>query len=644
MTMAPAEMSGQDTEAFKHFIKAYKNQWDLNKYYREGYDEDLEYYLGYRDESKYPMAFNMTFNKLLPRVMTVLSRMMDQIYQSPTHNIVSARPRKSADVDRAPRAESLLNFQLENLNSIDQHGGSYMLNFQWMFNALAWGKGITKLYWRKDQRITPSRITVPFPVTDNYGNIVDVDVQAVLINAPKTVYDGPYSEVLHNKNFVPHPYYKNIQEMPFVFCVYSRSVDYLKRMVDRGIFKNVDKLGGSASIKPPFSLNEANASAERYAKSIGLEGVLSTEELKSDRMAPEVDVVEGYGKYIFREDEVPYEIGSGIQIKGYESEAIVHIGNYKTLLSIQKNDYGIRPFFAIGGYHHPELFWDLGLISLGKGVQEQVNNLGNTRYQNALMLVNQMLKVRMDADIDPEYLIWKPFGIVPVEDMDDVQPLITPDASQSGAFREQEQFFEEVLEDITGMYKYNMGATPERQEHVGTIYSLQSMGEARTKLLLMTMDYQGFQPFLRHMMLLNTWHLPMEIEARVVGQNGEDQYVPIFPEDVHPEYDFSMRYTSMEPALGKQFRAQQLIQYAQMWAESPYLQQHQFMKAIMELLDFKDADRYLYTEQQVQQQQMAQQQMMVQAEMMQAKMRESEAQGQFQRDASRDVLKGLLAA
>lgn len=643
MTIPTPEMNSDDMVAFKHFIAAYKDQWDLNDYYRKQYDDDLEYYLGYRDASQYPMDFNMTFNKLLPRVMTVLSRMMDQIYQSPSHNIVSARPRKRADVPRAPRAEGLINFQLENLNSIDQPGGSYAFNFQWMFNAVTWGKGISKLYWRKEERITPQRISMPIPVTDNYGNVIDIDVQPVLITAPQIAYDGPYAEVLHNKNFVPHPYYKNIQEMPFVFCVYTRSVDYLKRMADRGVFRNVDKLGGNDKIRPPFSMSETHASAERYAKSIGIDGVVSTEELRSDRMAPEVDVVEGYGKYIFPEDEVPYEIGSGLQIKGYESEAIVHIGNYKTILSIQKNEYGSRPFFSIGGYHHPELFWDLGLIKLGKAVQEQVNNLGNTRYQNALMLVNQMLKVRMDADIDPEYLIWKPFGVVPVEEMGDVEPLVVPDASQTGAFREQEQFFEEVLEDITGMYRYNMGSTPERQEHVGTIYSLQSMGEARTKLLLMTMDYQGFQPFLRHMMTLNTWHLPMEFEARVLGMNGEEEYTPIFPEDVHPEYDFSMRYTAMEPALGKQFRAQQLIQYAQMWAETPYLQQHQFMKSILELLDFKDPEKYLYTEEQVQQQQMQQMQQMVAAEMMQHQLRESEADNQFQRDSAESIIKGLLS-
>ena len=312
--------------------------------------------------------------------------------------------------------------------------------------------------------------------------------------------------------------------------------------------------------------NGQDDSNEAYCKSIEIEGALTEAELNSERITQDVDIIEGYGRYIFREDEIPYDLDSGIQIKGKESEAIVHIGNYKTLLSIQKNPYNTRPFIDISGYYHPELFWDLGFVRLSKEIQEQYNTLANTRFQNAMMTVNQMLMVRQDADIDPAALIWKPFGIIPVEDMGDVAALTVPDISQTNVFREQEQFFEDTLSDITGMYAYGMGQTPSRQERVGTIYSLQAVGEARVRLMLMTMDHQGFRPFLKQMMMLNTFHLPYEFETRIYDK-GKDDFSTLFPGDIHPNYDFSARYTSMEPALGKQFRLQQLIQYAQMWQQ-----------------------------------------------------------------------------
>jgi len=587
----------------------------------------------------------MVYNKLLPRVQTLLSRFMDQLYRRGQHDIVGVRARKRSDVDRAPKVQGLLNYQLETLNDIDEQGGSYLFNMQWMFSAITFGKGIAKLYWKKEERIAPKRVTVPIPITDNMGRLVGLDQVTVLQQAPQIIYNGPYAEVIHPKLCVPHPHYKSIQKMPAFFCVYRKSMDYVKEMEEKGIFKNTNLLGYSQrvgiSTGTPTSIGED--SSEAIAKSIEIEGAFPLGDHDSDRAAPYVDIVEGYGKYIFPEDETPYEVGSGYKIKGRESEAIVHIGNYRTLLSIQKNTYGMRPFFDIGAYYHPEMFWDLGIIRLGKDLQEAYNNLANVRYQNAIQTVNQMIMVRQDADIDPQALTWKPFGIIPVEDLDnDVRPFVQPDVSQSGIFREQEQFFfEDTLADMTGMYAYNLGQEPKRQEYVGTIYSLQSMGEARTKLLLMTMDFMGFQPFLKHMMRLNTWHLPEGFEARIVTQQG-DQYQPLFSGDIHVDYDFTARYTALEPALAKEFRIQQLIQFAQMWMQTPYLQHHAFMKAIMELMDFHDSDRYLKTPEQVMQEQQMMQQQAMQSQIMGAQIQDQLTAGQQERELVRDVAKALL--
>lgn len=637
------ELKGVEKHAFEHFLKMYQQQYDLNSFYRESYDTDLEYYLGYRDKDRYPLAYNNSYNILLARVYNVLSKMMEQLYQGGTDDFVGVRARKSSDIERASRVKGLLQSQMELLNNIDKSGGSYMFNFQWLFNALTFGKGIAKVYWRKEERIAPRRISVPIPIFEN-GQLVDMITRSIVVEEPQIVYDAPYAEVLHNKLFVPHPHYRDIQLMPGVFCVYKRSLDYVKTMAEKGVYnlKNLKKLGWASKEDSRLESSYATEDAdEAIAKSLGIEGAITFEQMSSEYYTPNIDIVEGYGRFIFPEDEVPYEVGSGVKIKGKESEAIVHLGNYKTLLSIQKNKYGKRPFFDIGAYYHPELYWDYGIIRLGRQLQESYNLLANTRLQNSLMMVNQMLKVRDDADIDPESLVWKPFGIVPVEEMDDVMPLEVNDASQSNVFTEQEQFIESVISDITGVYPYNLGQTPPRQEHVGTVYSLQSMGEARTKLLLMTMDYQGFQPFLRYMMLLNTWHLPDNFEARIADKQG-DQFTPLFSGDIHPDYDFTVRYTSLEPALGKQFRAQQLLQLAQLWAESPWLQQYEWHKAIMQLMDIRNTDKYLKSPEQLQQEMQQQAQQAAQMELMGAAMQDQMKGNEQQREMQRDVVKGLM--
>jgi len=317
-----------------------------------------------------------------------------------------------------------------------------------------------------------------------------------------------------------------------------------------------------------------------------------------------------------------------VQIKGPEEEVIVHIGNAKTILSLQKNTYGMRPLFDMGAYMHPELYWDLGLVTLTKNIQERINDMANLRTQQAMMQINTMLKVNNNADIDPEALVWKPFGIVPVDDPTDVEILATPDLHGS-LFAEQQSFYDDTIDDLTGMYPYNMGQTPQRQERVGVIHSLQSMGEARAKLMLMSMDYLGIRPLLRYMMILNTFHLPTGFEYRV-GDVDQQQFGNVFGADLHPDFDFAARYTSMEPALGKQARAQQLVQMAGLWSQSPWINQGQYIKLMAELMDIRESESLVKTPQQFAQEMSQQAKMQMQSEQMKQKW---ETEGKLQKGA-----------
>ena len=592
-------MNKRDEPIFKYLMQQYKNQYDLNGYNRTDYDENLESYMGYRNAQQYPLEFNESFNKILPIVYTILSRFMDQMYQ--TSNIVSIKPRKNRDIQNAKSVEAVLNYQLESLNDIDNQGGSYLTMMKWFFNALTFGKGIVKCYWKKEERISPTRLALPVPEFDRAGNYQGMKVIDHISQEMQTIYDGPYVEVLHNKLFVPHPNYRSIAKMPAVFLVYARSIDHIKKLANQGVYKNINELGweptGGAGTYPVDSM-------ESYVKGLEIEGGLQIDDIDSEYTTPEVDIIEAYTKLILKDSA--YEVGSGLKIKGLEEEVIVHIGNYKTILSIQRNTYGIRPLFDIGCYMNPEMYWDIGLVKLTKGIGKQIDNMANLRMQNAFMQVNQMIRVDPDSDIDPATLVWRPFGIVPAHE-GDVEALPIPDYN-SNIFAEQMSFFDSTIQDLTGMYDYNMGQTPKRQERVGVVYSLQAMGEARAKLMLMSMDYLGIRPLLKHMMLLNTFHLPSGFEYRVSDVPGEQQFKQIFGQDIHSDFDYAARYTAMEPALGKQARAQQLTQMAPLMQRNPWINQYQWTKTLLELADVREADQLMKQPQQFQQEMQQQQQ------------------------------------
>jgi hypothetical protein len=136
------------------------------------------------------------------------------------------------------------------------------------------------------------------------------------------------------------------------------------------------------------------------------------------------------------------------------------------------------------------------------------------------------------------------------------------------------------------------------------MYSIQSVGANRIKLLLMTMDYMGMRPLLKYMMMLNTYHLPSGFEYRISGKQQQQQqgqqFGRAFGSDMHIDYDFQAKYASMDPALSKESRIQNLLQYSANWQQDPYVNHYEFKKAILELTDMANPDRFLNDPQQVQ--------------------------------------------
>ena len=624
-----ANVSERELAIFKALMQRYKSQWDMNQKTRSNYDEDLEYYLGYRNPDNYPLAFNESFNRILPIIYTILSRFMDQLFQS--GNVVAVKPRRSSNLESAKSVEAVLNFQMENLNSVDMAGGAYLTFYKWFFNCLTFGKGILKTYWKKEERLSPLRVPVPVPSFDRRGNFQGYETIDNIKMEMQTVYDGPYCEVIHNKTFIPHPEYKSIQQMPAVFLVYKRSIDQIKRLVDMGVY-NQEAFAGMGWESAGGAGTEPSDSCEAVSKSLEIEGYTTFDDSSptDDFITKEVDILECYTKLIL--EDAPYEVGSGYSIKGPEEECIVHIGNYKRILSIQRNVYGVRPLFDIGAYLQPELYWDVGLVRLTKGIQEQANNLANLRMQDIMMKVATMLRVDPNWDGDPSTLTWRPFGLLEAS-AGDIEPITIPDL-QSNIFLEQEAFFKDTIQDLMGMYDYNMGSTPSRQERVGVVYGIQSMGEARAKLMLMTIDHMGIRPLLKYMMLLNTFHLPNGYEYRISNGN-QNQFGRIFAGDIHPDFDFSARYTSMEPALGKGARLQQLMNLAQIMLQNPWINQYQWWRTIFELGDIREADYLLKTPQQYAQEQQA----MQQAQMQQAQMGLQAEQAKIGWETEADIFK-----
>ena len=634
MAIVPSNHSPMEQEAFSYFIQAYTRLKDLNGPYRDNFDKYDEYYRGYRHDNRYPFAYNYAYNKIVPTVYTMLSRFMSHLYRNDEFVVVKAR--KKQDINRADMAAGVLNYQLQNMNSVDYQGGAYMLMLQWFLSALIYGKGIMRVYWRKEERIMPRRIDLQVPQIqmgeDGLPFIAGMEHREMIREAPQIVYDGPYMENIPVRQFLPDPEYRSIQKMPAVGHIYTKSYDWLRKMEQIGEYHNVELIGktlthvrgGSVDVKELTQIFKDIEDAHTF------------EEIETDRhSADNIDIVDMYGRYSLEGPTI--DVDNGMTFKGPEEEVVCTIANYDTVIKFDEVKYGVRPFFDIGAHINPHRYYDIGVIELVADIQEAYNNLANLRLHDAMMKVNTMIKVDMNSDIDPRALVWKPFGIIPVEDMNEVEIMQQPDFNH-GIYTEQMQFLEEIIQDATGVYDYSKGVTPGRAEYVGTMVSIQSVAESRIRILLMTMDYMGIRPLLRYMMLLNVYNLPSGYEYRLMGQNEQPAFGRVFGSDLSVDMDFEAKYAAAEPALAKQSRINMLLQYAQMWQQDPTVNQYEFKKAVLELHDMIDPDRYLKDPQQVQ---MEQEQAYV--KQMLPQLGQAKLQQQMQREKNQtEIIKALM--
>ena len=586
-----AKLTKLEEEAFSYFTQTYSRLKNLNKPYHDKFDTYDEFYGGYRSDTKYPFAYNYSFNKIIPVIYTILSNFMSQLYRN--QDIVVVKPKSGKDIFRADIIQGVLTHQLTNMNDVDYQGGSYLVFLMWFLHTLVHGKGVLRAYWRKEEATVPFRRDIQIPIFEEtpYGIAINgMENRSLSFEQTQTIYDAPYLENIPNRNFFPDPEYRSIQKMPCIAHLHKKSLDWVMDQADKGVYKHIKKIGRNKDEYKRLRDAGATDTDEALMKYLEIEGGYSEEEIATNRHAANnIDIVDFYGKYSLHGPI--YDMDNKINWKR-EDEVVATIVNHDTIVQLAKNKYGVRPFFDIGAHLNMSRYWDVGVVEIVKDILEAYNNMANLRLHNSMMRVNTMIKVLRDSDINPEHLVWKPFGVIPVDTHEDIEILETPDMAGQ-TFREQMQFFESVIQDVTGIYDYSKGVTPERQERVGTVYSLQEVAQARTKLLLMTMDYMGIRPLLKYMCLLNSYHLPSGTEYRIAGKKGAQQFGRVFSDALHFDYDFEAKYAAMEPALAKEGRIQNLLQYSQLWQQDPMVNHYQFKRAILELMEFTTPEMYL---------------------------------------------------
>ena len=114
-----------------------------------------------------------------------------------------------------------------------------------------------------------------------------------------------------------------------------------------------------------------------------------------------------------------------------EDEKLVEITIVADSIVIGYKEIGFLPFEKFNPIEIPQQGVGMGLVEPIKKIQDAYNLTRNQRFENVSMVINRMWKVKKGAGLDLRRVKSAAGHMIPVRDMQDIEPLVTPDVTGS---------------------------------------------------------------------------------------------------------------------------------------------------------------------------------------------------------------------
>jgi hypothetical protein len=259
-------------------------------------------------------------------------------------------------------------------------------------------------------------------------------------------------------------------------------------------------------------------------------------------------------------------------------------------------DHGKKPFVATSYEPLEGEFYGLSLVHLAEHLQHELNTMRNQRIDNVAHVLNRGWK-RKNPNITDEELVSRPGMIIDVDQLDDIDPLITPDVTAS-AYQE-ENITERNIDEVLGSPAQFRGAATSKRETATELSMLSEGAGTRVEDVVAMIE----ENVLKRVALLydmnNKQFIDQARTIRLFGQEGTS-WATIDPEDLQRQFDYVPASAATDAAANKSLRRQQLTQAAQVFGGNQLLAQTinwpAFAKVILENFDIKNLDEIVMSQ------------------------------------------------
>lgn len=533
----------------KEYRKAnYDKSWDS---YQMQYRSKLEEEKKKKNMAKLYIPYSFT------AVETTIPRMAEALFAGDP--IVAVKPWEKMDVTNGAILEKLLSYQYNRMDFFN----TFILLAKM---CLIYGTAIGKVGWR-NEAVYKKRPKYEQQL-DMMGQVIEVpslgkDGRQLLEKYPIELWNDPYIWPVDIYKFFIDPKALSIEDAEYVIMVTETTVEKLRYMQEKGIYKNVSKLDEiKGTIKP-------EEGKQRYSNV----DIRPPTESISDRYSDKVTLYEYW-----------------------EDDRVIVLAEEDVVIRDSENPYWHckKPFIEAKICPVENEFCGIGLMEMVQSLQNELNDIRNQRMDNVTLAINRMYIIARDADIDPSMLINEPGGAIYANYVEGIKPLETADVTGQ-AFAEADIIVRN-MEETLGNYDYSRGQQGSKRETATGILSLQEVANIRFKMMIMTMARNLLSKGSAQIVDLNQQFLPEGKAFRLTGEDFNEDWYNITPEQLVGRYDYEPVGASME-GLSKYARLEQLLRFRQVFASNESFNINKLDKELLDLLNFKNSEEYFIQQQ-----------------------------------------------
>lgn len=449
-------------------------------------NEQEELYRSYIDKNRYPHNARVFDPRIFRVIETITPRM---VANEPTGSFY---PQEHGDLVTTEIFNALIKYDWRRADMFPK-----LVKF--VKAMLIFGTAFGRTYW--DFREETRKQMVPKEVNGrmvwSMSETEEIDV---------TVFDGPNFEVLNIYDCFTDPNATDRHDMRWFIYRRFVTLDELERENEtRGVayYKNLDKLRDMYEGKQKQTKGDMVGTTEDLQFREHRRAMLNNQEfLGKDESNPDIvvlrrftkdgwcDVCPEYGNLVILEVENPY----------FHSDMPII--------------YGVD-------YPYPGELYGMGEIEPLDRIQRAINAVLNQRLDNVQLNLNTMWKVKKTGGVDMHTLVSAPGNIVTMDDMDAVEPIVTPDVTGS-TFVQTMNYLTSALQNGSGITDYTIGIDNEsnvaNKTATGTRL-IQQEANAQFKLKIQLFNHMVIQPIANHWKDLRIQFTTEEQQLRILGRD-----------------------------------------------------------------------------------------------------------------------------